>query len=96
MLGSESIDQARKWVFDRAVPLDQQFSALEQVHQMTTEHPLTEWSRTLDASLSTSQPESQLATMLLAVNYELLGYPPEQAWMLARRGESAAPGHLDG
>lgn len=83
-------------MFDRVVPLDQQFSALEQVQRMTTEHSLTAWSRTLDAHPSTGQSESQLATMLLAVNYELLGYPPEQAWMLAQRGESAAPGHLDG
>lgn len=34
--------------------------------------------------------------MLLALNYELLGYSPEQAWVLAQRGESAAPGWLDG
>ena len=83
-------------MFDRVVPLDQQLSALEQVQQMTTEHSLAAWSRAFDAHPSTGQSDSALATMLLAVNYELLGYPPEQAWMLARRGESAAPGHLDG
>ena len=83
-------------MFDRLVPINQQFSALEQVQQMATEHSLPAWSRTLDAPPGQPHAEQELATMLLAVNYELLGYPPEQAWMFARRGECIAPGSLDG
>ena len=43
-----------------------------------------------------SRSEQELAALLLAVNYELLGYPPEHAWLLAQRGEEAAPDRLDG
>ena len=79
-----------------AVPLDQQASALEQVPQMAAEHSPAAWSAALDASVGQSCPSSELSTLLLAVNYELLGYTPREAWMFARREESARPGRLDG
>ena len=63
---------------------------------MTAEYGSETWSQALPPSTPASYPAQDLATLLLAINYELLGYSPEQAWMLARRGESAAPGNLDG
>ena len=78
------------------VSLDQQASALEQVQQMTAEHSPAAWSEALDASAGQSRPSSELSTLLLAVNYELLGYTPQEAWMFARREESTRPGRLDG
>ena len=82
---------------DPNVPLDQQVSALEQVPQMTAEHTLLRRGRRpWDASANPSGPPSELGTLLLAVNYELLGYTPQEAWMFARREQSARPGRLDG
>lgn len=63
---------------------------------MAVAHSLADWSEALNMPVAGKHAPSELATMLLALNYELLGYSPEQAWMLARRGESAAPGTLDG
>ena len=81
----------------RPVPLDRYTSALEQVQPMIAQHPLSAWSEALDGTRPTeSQSSQELAALLLAVNYELLGYSPEHAWLLAQRGEEAAPGHLDG
>ena len=85
------------WCLLGAVPLDRYTSALEQVQPMITQHEAAAWSNALDERRpATSRSEQELATMLLAVNYELLGYPPEHAWLLAQRGEGAAPGRLDG
>ncbi len=64
---------------------------------MIAEHSPAAWSNALNGRQSgESRSEQELATLLLAVNYELLGYPPEHAWLLAQRGENAAPGRLDG
>ena len=63
---------------------------------MTAEHSPAAWSAALDASANPSGPPSELGTLLLAVNYELLGYTPQEAWMFARREQSARPGRLDG
>ena len=81
---------------DYQVPSDQQVSALEQVPQMTAECSPVAWSAALDASANPAGPPSELDTLLLAVNYELLGYTPQEAWMFARREQSARPGRLDG
>lgn len=78
------------------VPLDRYISPLEQVQTMIVRHPLSEWSKALDGRPAQSHAEEELAALLLAVNYELLGYSPEHAWLLAQRGESAAPGRIDG
>lgn len=63
---------------------------------MIAEHSPAAWARVLEGLPAESAGQQELATLLLAVNYELLGYPPEHAWMLARRGEAGAPRHLDG
>ena len=63
---------------------------------MTAEHPLPAWSAALDASAGESHPPPELTTLLLALNYELLGYTPPEAWMFARREEAARPDRLDG
>ncbi len=64
---------------------------------MIAEHEAAVWSNALNEHRPVeSRSEPELATMLLAVNYELLGYPPEHAWLLAQRGEGTAPGRLDG
>ena len=90
------VDQSDKFVSGHAVPLDQQASALEQVPQMIAEHSPAAWSAALDASAGQSRPSSELSTLLLAVNYELLGYTPREARMFARREEFTRPGQLDG
>ena len=61
---------------------------------MIAEHSPGAWSNAVDGRLARSNSEQELATLLLAVNYELLGYSPEHAGMLARRGETG--GRLDG
>lgn len=64
---------------------------------MIAEHPLAAWSDALGGKQpAQSRAGQELATLLLAINYELLGYSPEHAWLLAQRGEEAAPGRLDG
>ena len=64
---------------------------------MIAQHEAAAWSNALDERRpAASRSEQELATMLLAVNYELLGYSPEHAWLLAQRGEGTAPGRLDG
>ena len=78
------------------MPSDQQFSALEQIQRMSVEHSPAAWSAALDTSAVRSRPPSELSTLLLAVNYELLGYTPQEAWMFARREGAARPGPLDG
>ena len=78
------------------MPSDQQFSALEQIQRMSVEHSPAAWSAALDASADRSRPPSELSTLLLAVNYELLGYTPQEAWMFARRERAARPRPLDG
>ena len=83
-------------VFDPPVPLDLNSSALGQIQPMVAEHSSAAWSRALEGLTPETAGQRELATLLLAVNYELLGYPPEHAWLLARRGESGAPRHLDG
>ena len=85
------------WCLLGPVPLDRYTSALEQVPPMIAEHPLTAWSDALGGEQpAQSRAGQELATLLLAINYELLGYSPEHAWLLAQRGEEAAPGRLDG
>ena len=64
---------------------------------MIARHPPSAWSETLDGTRPAESPSArELAALLLAVNYELVGYSPEHAWLLAQRGEGTAPGHLDG
>ncbi len=64
---------------------------------MIAQHPPAAWSEALDGTRPAESPSAQeLAALLLAVNYELVGYSPEHAWLLAQRGEGTAPGHLDG
>ena len=86
------------WCLVVQVPLDRYTSALEQVQPMIAEHAPASWSQALDGTRPAKSPSAQeLAALLLAVNYELLGYPPEHAWLLAQRGEKGTPGdHLDG
>ena len=85
------------WCLLGPVPLDRYTSALEQVPPMIAEHPRAAWSDALSGQQpARSHAGQELATLLLAVNYELLGYTPEHAWILAQRGEEAAPGRLDG
>ena len=85
------------WCLLGPVPLDRYTSALEQVPPMIAEHPLAAWSDALGREQpAQSRAGQELATLLLAINYELLGYSPEHAWLLAQRGEEAAPGRLDG
>ena len=87
----------KNWCLLGPVPSDPYHSALEQVRPMIAQHPLSAWSEVLDGTQPTeSRSAQELAALLLAVNYELLGYSPEHAWLLAQRGEGAAPGHLDG
>ena len=79
------------------MPLDHYTSALEQVQPMIAEHAPAAWSEALGGTLAAqSQPTSELSALLLAVNYELLGYSPEHAWLLAQRGDGTARDHLDG
>ena len=78
------------------VPLDRQSSALQQIPQVIATASTGAWSDPLAGFPARSHEARDLATLLLAVNYELLGYPPAQAWMFAQRGEAAAPGPLDG
>ena len=55
---------------------------------MIAQHGAAAWSNALGGDRpAASRSEQELATMLLAVNY---------AWLLAQRGEGAAPGRLDG
>lgn len=63
---------------------------------MIAEHPLAAWSETLENFPAPARPRSDLATLLLAVNYELLGYAPEQAWMFAQLEGAALADRLDG
>ena len=63
---------------------------------MTAAHSRQAWQGPLDGLPAQSQAQQELATLLLAVNYELLGYPPAEAWMFADREMSATPGQLDG
>lgn len=65
---------------------------------MIAEHPPDAWSNALDGRPAQSRSEQELATLLLAVNYELLGYPPEHAAILARRDETGmgGTGRFDG
>ena len=71
----------------RFVLLDHYQSPLAQVSAMTV----------LESQTAESQAQKELATLLLAVNYELLGYAPAHAWLLAQRGEEGAvPRRLDG
>ena len=92
-----SVASPQQLVSARPVPLDRYTSALEQVQPMIAEHSLAAWSSALNGQRPVeSRSELELAALLLAVNYELLGYPPEHAWLLAQRGEEATPGRLDG
>ena len=85
------------WCLLGPVPLDLYTSALEQVQPMIAAHSLASWSKALDGTQpAESRSEQELAALLLAVNYELLGYSPEHAWLLAQRGEGSAPGRTDG
>ena len=85
------------WCLLSPVPLDHYTSALEQVQPMIAEHAPAAWSEALEGTpAARSRPASELSALLLAVNYELLGYSPEHAWLLAQRGEGTAPDHLDG
>ena len=86
------------WCLLGPVPLDRYTSALEQVQPMIAEHAAASWAGALAGGTPTakSRSEQELAALLLAVNYELLGYSPEHAWLLAHRGEEGAPGWLDG
>ena len=86
------------WCLLGPVPLDHYRSALEQVRPMVAGHTPASWAGVLagEAPPAKSRSEQELAALLLAVNYELLGYSPEHAWLLAQRGEEAAPGRLDG
>ena len=77
------------------MPLDRQFSALAQVPQMTREHSQEAWSDALDPQPAWSSEQRDLTTLLLAVNYELLGYSPAEAWMFADREMDASPDWLD-
>ena len=65
---------------------------------MIAKHAPASWMGALDGGTSPakSRSEQELAVLLMAINYELLGYSPEHAWLLAQRGEEAAPGRLDG
>ncbi len=65
---------------------------------MIAEHTSASWSQALDGTRpAESESARELAALLLAVNYELLGYSPAHAWLLAQRGDGATPGdHLDG
>ena len=79
------------------MPFDRYTSPLEQVQPMIAAHAPAAWSTALDGTRPPeSRSEHELAALLLAVNYELLGYPPEHAWLLAQRGEGAAPSRIDG
>ena len=75
---------------------DRYTSALEQVQPMIAQHPPAAWANAVNRRAPQSRAEQEVAALLLAVNYELLGYSPEHAWLLAERGEGAAPGHFDG
>lgn len=74
------------------MPFDPQISPLAQVGAAIAEHPMGEWTQALAGQPAEATPAQELATLLLAVNYELIGYSPEHAWMFARRGEAGAPG----
>ena len=64
---------------------------------MITEHAPASWSEALDGMQpAKSRSAKELAALLLAVNYELLGYSPEHAWLLTQRGEGAAQDRLNG
>ena len=68
---------------------------------MIAEHAPASWSQARwleEHRPAKSRSEQELAALLLAVNYELLGYSHEHAWLLAHRGEEAErpAGHLDG
>lgn len=64
---------------------------------MIAEHAPAAWSEALEGTpAARSQAAPELSALLLAVNYELLGYSPEHAWLLAQRGEETARDHLDG
>ena len=94
--GSE-LPRRGNWCLLGPVPLDRYTSALEHVQPMIAQHPPSAWSEALDGMrLAESRSAQELAAFLLAVNYELVGYSPEHAWLLAQRGEGTAPGHLDG
>ena len=63
---------------------------------MTREHPPEVWVGPLNLQPAQSPAQRELATLLLAVNYELSGYPPAEAWMFADREMAAGPTRLDG
>ena len=86
----------KQLVSSQAVPPDPSTSALAQVPSLVAGHGPSAWAAAVDGQPAQSRSEQELAALLLAVNYELLGYSPEHAWLLAQRGESAGPGRLDG
>ncbi len=63
---------------------------------MIREHPGEAWAAPLSLRPAQTPAQQELTTLLLAVNYELLGYPPAEAWMFADREMSTASGSLDG
>ena len=92
----QKVASPRHLVSDRPVPSDRYVSALEQVPATIVQHPSAAWSEAVAGRPGGSPAGRELATLLLAVNYELLGYSPAHAWLLAERGEASAPGSLDG
>ena len=57
---------------------------------MTREHSCDAWVPALSPCPARTPAQRELAVLLLAVNYELLGYPPAEAWMFADREMSTA------